>query len=302
MENAAQQNPDPGRRLPDFLVIGAAKSGTSTLHHLLDQHPGIYMSAVKEPCFFDVDVGWSRGWSWYHDLFDPASSNQLCGESSTNYTRIPQVSGVPERIHAAMPDVKLIYLMRHPVDRAYSHYVHRVSRELYQGQPVRLSFEEFAEQDPMCLDSSDYKTQIEAYFARFPREAFLFLLTSDLKSPARLMSRVGPFLGLEPCELNEGVGVSNANVDFHEGKVRQMLTAPLQRAPRLRKLVRLLPQSIRDGAYQLLRRSHYGKRVSDRYTPAPMRPETRARLIDHFLPSIEFVRDELDLDVDSWLV
>ncbi|MBC7173545.1 MAG: sulfotransferase domain-containing protein, partial [Polyangiaceae bacterium] len=98
----------PGR-LPDFLIIGAAKSGTTTLFRYLINHSRVFDLAEKEPCFFDAEVNWGRGLDWYRNLFVGARDDQLCGEASTNYTRYPQVPGVPERIKRVVPDAKLIY-------------------------------------------------------------------------------------------------------------------------------------------------------------------------------------------------
>ena len=76
-------------RLPDFIVIGAMKSATSTLHEQLAVQPGFFMSAEKEPNFFSNDENYAHGLAWYRSLFDNAASSDLCGESSTHYTKLP---------------------------------------------------------------------------------------------------------------------------------------------------------------------------------------------------------------------
>ena len=81
-------------RLPDFIIIGSAKSGTTSLYDYLLEHPLIYMSNPKEPCFFDENVAWDKGVAWYSSLFSGAENDQICGEASTNYTRWPQVKWV----------------------------------------------------------------------------------------------------------------------------------------------------------------------------------------------------------------
>ena len=121
----------PGR-LPDFVIVGAAKSGTTTLREHLLRHPDVFMCQPNEPCFFDANANWSRGLDWYKGLFAPADDDQLLGESSTNYTRYPQVLDVPHRIHDAIPGAQLIYIMRDPVLRTYSHFVHRWSKETHR--------------------------------------------------------------------------------------------------------------------------------------------------------------------------
>ncbi len=76
-------------RLPDFIIIGAMKSATTTLHGLLASQPGVFMSTPKEPCFFSDDEVWARGVGWYASLFEAAPAGALLGESSTHYTKLP---------------------------------------------------------------------------------------------------------------------------------------------------------------------------------------------------------------------
>jgi len=108
------------KRLPDFIIIGAAKSGTTSLVQHMLQHPRIYISDPKEPCFFDENENWKMGIDWYSSLYINAKEDQICGEASTNYTRWPQVMNVPAKIKSIIPNVKLIYLLADPSKRAYS--------------------------------------------------------------------------------------------------------------------------------------------------------------------------------------
>src|SRR4051812_36073420 len=112
--------------LPTFLVIGAAKSGTTSLHSYLDLHPRVAMSEPKEPSFFNRE-DWEIRRDWYESLFDPAA--EVRGESSTAYTRYPIVRGAPERIRALVPDAKLVYVVRDPIDRLVAHWVQSYATE-----------------------------------------------------------------------------------------------------------------------------------------------------------------------------
>ena len=114
-------------RTPDFIVIGAMKSATTTLHDQLAQQPGVFMSEPKEPNFFSNDEQYARGMAWYHGLFKDAAPDDLCGESSTHYTKLPTYPHTVERLKEAVPDAKLIYVMRHPIDRLISQYIHEWS-------------------------------------------------------------------------------------------------------------------------------------------------------------------------------
>ena len=298
----------PGR-LPDFIIIGAAKSGTTSLHDYLERHPQISLSASddpgvrnKEPCFFDAEVNWSRGVAWYRALFAAARPDQICGEASTNYTRFPQVPDVPERIATTVPGVRLIYLMRDPVERAYSHYVHRWTRELHPGEPFREPFERFVERDPMCLDGSDYELQIRRYWAHFPREALLLLRMDDLLAdPAALLRRVTTFLGVAPDVdlLSAGPLASNPG-GVSEKKLRYRFTKPLRRIPGAEALASRVPRAWRDRAYARLRESGVGRRARESFQPEPLAPATRTRLQERFRASNRFLREECGIDTSPW--
>lgn len=296
-------------RLPDFIIIGAAKSGTTSLHDYLARHPQVCLSASddpgvrnKEPCFFDADVNWSRGLAWYRGLFSAARPGQICGEASTNYTRSPQVPDVPERIAATVPGVRLVYLMRDPVERAYSHYVHRWSREIHPGEPFREDFEEFTAHDPMCLDSSDYELQIRRYWAHFPREALLLLRMDDLLAdPAALLQRVTGFFGIDPdVDLLAAGPVASNPGGVSEKKLRYRFTKPLRRIPGAEPLARLVPKAWRDRAYARVRASSVGHRARKAFRPEPLRPAARARLAERYRGSNRFLREECGIDTSPW--
>ncbi|MEL7147808.1 MAG: sulfotransferase domain-containing protein, partial [Bacteroidota bacterium] len=105
------------RKLPDFLCIGAQKSGSSTLYWWLKQHPQLAMSFDKESKF--LDRYYSKGEKWYRHQFPLASSRKLAGDNTPYYLFHPLV---PERAHALCPNAKVIMILRNPIDRAYSQY------------------------------------------------------------------------------------------------------------------------------------------------------------------------------------
>lgn len=293
-----------GAALPDFLIIGAAKSGTSTLYDYLARHPQIFMSPIKEPCFFDPHKTWDNGLQWYESLFADAVEGQLCGEASTNYTRWPQVDGVPGRIARILPNAKLIYLMRHPVDRAYSHYVHRHTKEVYPRQPFIKTFEEFVEDDPLCLDSSDYMLQITKYLEVFPREAFLFLFTENLQAqPGSVIMQVCRFLGVDDTVdlLASGKVTANVGESFRKGRIRQYTSAPLRRIKIISRIADSLPKFVRDIGYAVLKFSPYGRRMRKDYSPAPMLAETRKRLLKRYRGSILELENLTGVSLSHWL-
>ncbi|MCG8468872.1 MAG: hypothetical protein MJB57_11825 [Gemmatimonadetes bacterium] len=113
-------------RLPNLVVVGAQKCGTSALHYYLDLHPAIAMSRPKELNYFIEDRNWSRGPEWYVKRFDGRAP--VRGETSPNYTAHPTFDGVPERMAASIPDARLIYIVRDPIERIRAHWIHNYAR------------------------------------------------------------------------------------------------------------------------------------------------------------------------------
>jgi len=299
---AQRQSPLPqAGRLPDFLIIGAAKSGTTTLYAYLGRHPRIFMSTIKEPEFFALDSVYDRGLDWYTSLFKDAAMDQLCGEASTAYTRWPQLPEAAPRIARVLPNARLIYVMRHPIERAYSHYVHRVTRELYPHQPIRWTFEEHVRRDPMCLDGSRYLEQIERYTPFFPRESFLFLLMEDLnKKPVETLRRVWQFLGIDEITVEDTDLKSNESREIREGRIRRYTTSPVRAIPGVGRLTAVLPRSWKNRLYTVLHRSPYGRWVERRHTPPPMLPQTRAKLVEQLRTPNDRLADFLGRDLSHW--
>ena len=111
-------------KTPDFLIIGAMKCGTSSLQTQLAAQPGVFMTTPKEPNFFSDDPVFAKGMGWYGALYDAAAPGDLTGEASTHYTKRPTWPDTVQRLHAAVPDARLIYMIRNPVERCVSHYIH----------------------------------------------------------------------------------------------------------------------------------------------------------------------------------
>ena len=170
---ASRDTPDSGNagRLPDFLVIGAMKAGTTTLHAYLARHPGIFTGRTKEPGFFSRDERFAKGLDHYRRLWIGAAPDQLCGEASTCYSRRLEFPNAAPRIAEHVPDVKLVYLLRHPVDRTFSHYTHEMAyRWAKERLPLSRSVDAL-EEYPTLVDSSLYDEQLKAFLEFFPATA-----------------------------------------------------------------------------------------------------------------------------------
>jgi Sulfotransferase family len=216
--------------LPNFLVIGAAKSGTTSLYRYLRDHPQVFMADSKELKFFTSRSRWRLGTGWYERQFRGAAAVAV-GEASPSYTRYPLYRGVPARIAQTIPEVRLVYLVRHPIERIRSHYLHRV----LQGKE-RLPLDDAVAADPTYLDTSRYAMQIEQYLEWFVPDQLL-VVTAEALRHDRLgtLRRVGAFLGVD-------VGWDQAGLEREYNRtdgLRPQLPAPRPVVLVARLLVRL---------------------------------------------------------------
>jgi hypothetical protein len=194
--------------LPTFFVIGAARSGTTSLHHYLSLHPEIQMSATKEPHYFagpegEVPYHARRigDIAQYRALFDPRCA--IRGEASPSYSAFPRRRGVPDRIKELVPEARFIYLVRDPVDRAVSHYLHGVAAE-GEKRPVGEALADLDMRN-VYLCASCYGTQLEQYLACFPRDRVLVIEHEDLRDDrVNTLQSIFGFLGARPDFLSPG--------------------------------------------------------------------------------------------------
>jgi len=180
-------------RLPDFIVIGAMKSGTTTLFEWLADQPELALPALKEPSFFADDQQWRKGLEWYGSLFAGAQPDRLVGEASVRYTSLSHCTVSAERMAATVPGARLIYLVRHPLDRIRSHYRHWA---IYRRGSKTL-VEVLKKPDNEFVGRSLYYHCVAPYLRKFPRERICIVRFEDLIRPPRpAWSRVLAYLGL----------------------------------------------------------------------------------------------------------
>jgi hypothetical protein len=204
------------RLLPNFLIIGAARSGTTSLYNYLVQHPGITPALRKEIHFFDYN--YQRSFSWYRGQFPALPSmyyrqaihgqTTITGEASPYYLFHPYV---PQRVAQLLPEIKLIALLRNPIERAFSHYCWEVD---WGNEP--LSFEDALEQEEdriregiqtleygksfhhlhfSYISRGCYAEQLERWFTYFPREQILIIKSEDMyNNPAATFTQTLDFL------------------------------------------------------------------------------------------------------------
>jgi hypothetical protein len=235
-------------RMPDFLLIGGMKCGSTTLHDYLVNHPQLAEPKYKEPGFFSRDERFGLGLAWYQDLFAGAQPGQLAFESSTCYTRHPHFGDVAKRIHEHLPDIKLVYIMRHPVDRLYSHYRHAMLERQKKGTGPVISLDAALAETEEYFDTGCYLKQIEQFTPYYGRERFFFLTLEELKTdPDATLVRLQEFLGIEvlPMLSTTLKGASNAigarAMETNAASARDNL----RRNPLVRVAKRLVPKQAR---------------------------------------------------------
>jgi len=196
-------------RKPNLFVIGAMKSGTTSLHEYLDTHPQIAMSAQKEPAFFAEEFTLRRGENWYLSLFPQDAHYRYLGESSAHYTRLPLFQGVPHRLHQFNPHARLIYIMRNPFDRVISHYRHAVRvRPILKGHgEPRPLLKAIRNSPEVYLAASDYALQLNPYIELFGLDS-LYTLTFEslVANPQPELDRIYHWLDLPSHPLGEQLG------------------------------------------------------------------------------------------------
>jgi len=257
---------------PDFIIIGAMKCATSTIHDQLARQPGISMSDPKEPNFFSDPDNWAMGTKWYESLFASMPSADLKGESSTHYTKRPTYPKCARRVHEFLPDAKLIYVMRDPIERIVSQYIHEWSmHEIIDGCSINEAIHRY----PMLVDYSKSAMQLEPYIEFFGIDAILpVFFERVMQVPQSELERIASHIGYP------------GKVRWHEDDAKNVSSQRQRRNPVLNKLldVRLI---------QMARRS---------LLPESLRQKIRSRWTMNERPtlspeSISFLQEQLNPDL-----
>jgi len=312
---------------PNFFIVGAAKAGTTSLYHQLDQHPDIYMSPLKEPCYFASEVrpenfepdsqerareaardlrsflngsmeekrstGIVCEWEDYIRLFAAATTQRAVGEASVSYLWSRTAA---QRIAAQMPQAKIIMVLRSPAERAFSQYLHGVSDgyitesfQSYVCASLRHSGERFSLYHPF-LEMGFYTDQVQRYFDRFPRNQIrIWVYEETRKRPLEFLREVLEFLDVDPAFVPD--------------------TSKRHNQPHIARMVKPAQALRRLGVWQMMRR----------VTPAPMRTRLRgalyrptgsvrmdsadrALMLDFYRGDIHRLEGLLNRDLNAWLV
>lgn len=275
--------------LPNFLIIGAMKGGTTSLFNYLSVHPEVFMSRTKELHYFVAEKNLRRGNGWYERQFREADDAAAVGEASTDYTKYPLFRGVPKRIADLIPGVRLIYVVRHPLERIRSHYLHDVAR----GRE-RRPIDEAVSGNEHYLAPSRYALQIEEYLKHFPREQLLLVTSESLRNDrAAAMRRVHDFIGVNSCW-----STPVQNREFNATVQKMAPGLPLRAArhlPGAERLRLLAPRQVIAAERLLLT----AKRPLDPQA-GTMSEELERELVDELAPDLACLRSHMGQDFDAW--
>lgn len=297
-------------RMPDFLVIGAARAGTTALHALLRQHPRVFMPTHKETNFFAYEgetlscAGPGADYinnsivslDAYQALFADASTNMICGEASPLYLYSAKA---PERIKHHVPNAKMVVILRNPIEQAYSHFMYAtkqcIENEASFDRALTLETERLAQDWQPLFGYSKfprYGEQLSRYFELFPREQFLIRRYEDYQAdPDLLLREIFDFIGADPAfepntdqKLNAGgVPKNQAFQDF------LMKSNPITRGVGL-----IVPKQTRLKIRDWLA----SKNMSQ---PDEMSAHARQLLKNRLSDDIQTLENLLEWDLSDWL-
>jgi Sulfotransferase domain len=275
--DASANSGEPGA-LPNLIIIGARKCGTTSLHYYLDQHPDVAMSRTKELGLF-TRVDWQEHIDWYRGQFDPAAP--VRGEGTPAYTTSPLAAGVPERIHALVPEAKLLYSVGDPIQRIVAQWVQWYASEVDlapESVNARMASEPLSEilrnyDDPRnsYVCPSRYATQLERYLEVFDRSQIMVVDQHDLRHRRReTMKEIFRFLEVD--DAFESPAFSQ-ELNTHSEKFRPQAGFSRLRRAALAAGLRHVPPRLRSPIGRPLRRA-----FSEKVERPTIDPEIRPRL------------------------
>ncbi len=298
--------------MPNFLLIGAMKAGTTAIYRFLMQHPQIYMSPIKEPKFFALEnhpldfrgpgdrARMQRhartSLESYRALFQGASTQSAIGEASTLYLYSPEA---PARIRRYVPGMKLIAVLRHPVERAYAAYLHMVKQGLEPFEDVRVALQA---EDQRVLDhwapdnwhyrrKGFYGAQLERYLALFDREQVrTYLYEEFCARPVAVLQDMFRFLEVDACFVPDVSLRYNADGIPRSKHLQRFLNDP----SRLKRYLEAgLPETLRARIGLAVRRWNLVRPALDR--------DVRRQLLEGYREDSLKLQDVIRRDLSAWL-
>lgn len=223
---------------PTFIVIGAAKCGTTTISDVLGEHPEVFVTSPKEPHYFSRLTRYRKLRSWYLSLFDGAEACQAVGEASTSYSHPHRIEFAAPRIRDVVPTCRLIYMVRHPVRRLESDWKMR----LREGR-VSDSISEAADHHASLITFGLYWKHLQTYRNHFPDEQLLVVFLEDFATqPERELSRIFRHIGVDSSFRPDNPGRRRNAAEQYRSK--GALATAIRQSDSYRRLRRLIPDRI----------------------------------------------------------
>lgn len=308
MKTTAQTPPVVTKTLPNFLILGAAKAGTTSLHHYLGQHPDVFVSAMKEPKYFAlrdepldfkgpsqfINQSSVNTFEAYCALFQDVQDERAIGETSPLYLYSEKAA---DGIKETLPHAKLIVILRNPVDRAFSSYTHLL-REGFETLTFEASLE--AESDRIrdrwaplwyYTQKGFYGQQLQRYYERFPQPQIKVFLFEELcADPMAVVQDIFRYIGVDPS-FQPDLAKKNVSGVPKNAALQRMLTRdnPLKSVGKM-----FLPKQFRKKLSSQIQRQNLAAKPV-------LKAETRHRLLNSYRDDILLLQGLIDRDLSGWL-
>ena len=285
--------------LPNFMIIGVAKAGTTSLYRYLDQHPQVFMCPIKGSNFFGYED--ARDWRWtdegdppllrnfqvttfeaYEALFAGASDEIAIGEASPQYFRCPTAA---RRIHECIPDVKLVASLRNPADRAFSGFLMRTRR----GERVKSLSDELTPEASHVREGFYYK-RMKRYFDVFAKHQIKIYIFEEFKNdPAKVVVDLFDFMGVDTNFVPDTSTTHNPAAIPKNRLLNRLFFHPT--------VIRIANSALRESVQRMAKRV----RQQNLKTPPTFPADLRAKLLEHYREDILKLEALLDRDLSIWL-
>jgi hypothetical protein len=275
-------------KLPNFIVIGSQKCGTTSLHYYLSLHPEISMSREKELNFFVEKLNWHKGVEWYKNNF--VKEAKIYGEISPNYTYYPRFQGVPEKMHSLVPQAKLIYILRDPIQRIISEYLHTYSLGR-ENRSLDEAVKDLESSRYICR--SQYYMQLEQYLPFFPKSSFYIMMAEDLSNRTEeTLQKLFKFLGVDDSFCDRRF--SEIKHITTNRRRKNAVGEWLAKTPVVEALEKL-PFDLREKVKAMLFFP-----FSEKIKRPTIEPSLQAKLIEYLKPDTNRLREFTGLSFDDW--
>jgi len=276
-------------KLPTFIIAGAQKSGTTSLHYALAKHPDIFMSEPKELNFFNIDSNYEKGIEWYSSFFKSWHSEKVAGECTPEYMWDKRVA---ERMPKIIPSAKILFILRNPIDRAYSAYWHAVRygrenlsfEEAIKVEPERMKKDYMTRRYNSYIDRGFYYRQIKPFLKYYDNTKIIILIFEEYKeNPIETLIKVTNFFEIS----HDSSYLSRASIERRN-------IAMIPRSIKLQSLYKVLNKHF-PMATRLLGRLNLKKEVY-----SPMAEHVREMLVNKYYESNRQLEELLKKKLIQW--